>query len=335
MTYAFGQLINGWVGDRIKVKYMISFGLIFAGLCNALFSLFASVPGAAYICYALSGFFLSMIYGPMTKVVAENTEPIYATRCSLGYTFASFIGTPSAGVIAMAVMWYAAFYLTAATLIIMGIVAMIAFTTLEKKGIITFDKQAKPKEKGASIKVLLKRQILKFTVISIVTGVVRTAVVFWLPTYLAQHLNFSSKIATLIYTVSTFIISFTTFIAVITFKYNLDRCLLIFFSAASILFLLVLLISTPAINIVLLVLAIMASNSVSSMMWCRYCPSLRDTGMVSTATGYLDFISYMSAAASSAIFANAVDSIGWSGLILVWVGLMLVGVSVCLPRRKQ
>lgn len=335
ITYACGQLINGWIGDRIKAKYMISFGLILAGLCNAFFSLFADVPLAAYICYAISGLFLSMIYGPMTKVVAENTEPIYATRCSLGYTFASFIGTPSAGVIAMAVTWYAAFYLTAASLILMGIVAMLSFTILEQKGIITYRKHVKPTEKVGSIKILLERQILKFTVISIVTGVVRTAVVFWLPTYLAQHLNFSSKTATLIYTVSTFIISFTTFIAVLSFKYNLDRCLLIFFSAASILFLLVLLIPNPAVNIILLVLAIMASNSVASMMWCRYCPSLRDTGMVSTATGYLDFISYMSAAASSSIFANAVDNIGWSGLILVWVGLMLVGVSVCLPRRKQ
>ena len=87
-------------------------------------------------------------------------------------------------------------------------------------------------------------------------------------------------------------------------------------------------------NIVLLILAIMSSNAASALMWSRYCPSLYDTGMVSTATGYLDFISYMSAAASSTIFANAVDGIGWNGLILVWVGLMIVGVAVCLPRKK-
>ena len=29
--YAVGQLINGAIGDKIKAKYMISFGLIFAG----------------------------------------------------------------------------------------------------------------------------------------------------------------------------------------------------------------------------------------------------------------------------------------------------------------
>ena len=37
-TYAVGQLINGLIGDRIKAKYMLSFGLFFAGVCNFLFA---------------------------------------------------------------------------------------------------------------------------------------------------------------------------------------------------------------------------------------------------------------------------------------------------------
>ena len=65
-----------------------------------------------------------------------------------------------------------------------------------------------------------------------------------------------------------------------------------------------------------------------------YCPSLTYTGLVSSATGFLDFISYMAAALSSTIFANAVDSIGWKNLILVWFGLMVVGVIVALPFEK-
>ena len=88
--YAVGQLINGAIGDKIKARYMISFGLFLAGITNMTFSFMADYRDAALYVYGMTGFFLSMIYGPMTKVVAENTEPIYATRCSLGYTFASF-----------------------------------------------------------------------------------------------------------------------------------------------------------------------------------------------------------------------------------------------------
>ena len=79
----------------------------------------------------------------------------------------------------------------------------------------------------------------------------------------------------------------------------------------------------------------MAADCAASIMWSRYCPSLRNTGMVSSATGFLDFCSYMAASASSTLFANAVSDIGWGPLILVWMGLMLVGVLITLPWDKR
>ena len=84
-----------------------------------------------------------------------------------------------------------------------------------------------------------------------------------------------------------------------------------------------------------MVLAVMGSNGAASMLWSRYCPSLRDTGMVSSATGFLDFLSYIAAAISSFAFANAVSDIGWGNLILVWFGLALCGVIVSLKKKPR
>jgi sugar phosphate permease len=56
--------------------------------------------------------------------------------------------------------------------------------------------------------------------------------------------------------------------------------------------------------------------------------------MVSGATGFLDFLSYMAASVSSTVFAGAVDGIGWSGLVLVWGGLVALGIVVALPWGK-
>ena len=78
----------------------------------------------------------------------------------------------------------------------------------------------------------------------------------------------------------------------------------------------------------------MGSNGAATMLWSIYCPSLRDTGMVSTATGYLDFVSYIAAAVSSVIFANAVSAIGWGNLILVWTAIVVCGMIVSLPFDK-
>ena len=110
ISYAIGQLINGMIGDKIKAKYMISFGLIFAGITNLVFPYVTYSEILTNAIYGLCGFSLSMIYGPMTKVVAENTKSIYTTRCSLGYTFSSFFGSPLAGVLAAAMSWKAVFF---------------------------------------------------------------------------------------------------------------------------------------------------------------------------------------------------------------------------------
>jgi len=340
ITYAFGQLINGSIGDKIKAKYMISFGLIMAGVCNGLFASLAGTPMLAYATYGLSGFFLSMIYGPMPKVVAENTEPIYTTRCSLGYTFASFVGSPMAGVLAVFLAWRGVFSTASAALLVMGAFCFAVFSLFERRGIIKYGQYRKQKSStgGGSIKVLIEHRIIKFTLISIITGVVRTTVVFWLPTYLSQHLGFSPDTAALLFTVATFVISMTAFVAVFIYerlKRNMDLTILLAFCSAAVCFTMVYLMKNPAVNIVFMIMAIMSSNCAASMLWSRYCPSLRDTGMVSGATGFLDFVSYMSASASSTIFANAVSVIGWGNLILVWLGLMIAGIVVALPRKKQ
>ncbi len=332
--YAFGQLINGAIGDKIRAKWMIGTGLCGAGLTNFVFSRLTLFPNAAMLVYAMTGFFLSMIYGPMTKVVSENTDPIHATRCSLGYTFASFFGSPAAGLLASFLVWQSVFAVSSAVLVGMSLIGILFFTAFERKGIIRYG-QYKPEKKGlGNVKVLLRHRIVKFSLISILTGVVRTSVVFWLPTYLTQYLHFSAKESAGIFTAATLAISTTTFIVVFIYERlgrNMDKTVLIMFTSAAGFFTLTYFVALPVLNIVCIVLAIMSSGGAATMLWSRYCPSLRDTGMVSSATGFLDFLSYMSAAAANVIFANAATAIGWGALILVWLGLMLLGVIIALP----
>lgn len=336
--YAVGQLINGSIGDKIKAKWMISTGLLGAGITNFVFSKITLYPNTAMIVYGLTGFFLSMIYGPMTKMVSENTEPLHAVRCSLGYTFSSFFGSPFAGLLASFLVWESVFTISSAALIGMAIINFIFCARFEKHGIVKYG-QYLPEKKGVqNIKVLFKHQIVKFSVISILTGIVRTSVVFWLPTYIAQYLGFSSQSAAGIFTAATLVISFTTFLAVFVYeklRHDMDKTILLMFLSACLFFALTYLVKLPILNILFIVLAIMSSNGAASILWSIYCPSLRDTGMVSSATGFLDFLSYMAAAAANLIFANAATSIGWGALIFVWLLLMGIGVLLCLPFHKM
>ena len=69
------------------------------------------------------------------------------------------------------------------------------------------------------------------------------------------------------------------------------------------------------------------------MLFSVYCPSLHDTGMVSTATGFLDCMSYVGAATANILFANAISARGWENLILVWTALMLSGVLTGVKKK--
>ena len=347
-TYAVGQLINGAIGDKIKAKYMMSFGLAFAGICNFLFSRFnmasevyGEIPTEAYIAYGATGFFLAMIYGPMTKIVSENTEMPYTTRCSLGYTFASYFGSPSAGLLATFLAWQSVFMVSSAVLCTMAVALFISFTIFERKGIITYGRFKREKTRGGkgSIRQLFDRQIVKFCLVSILTGVVRTSVMFWLPTYFAERLELGRERATLTFTVMSLLISCGSFIVIFLYEkmgHNMDKTVLVMFSSAAVGFTLTYFVSVPYVNVVLIVLAIMSSNGAATMLWSRYCPGLRDTGIVSGVTGFLDFLSYMAAATANIVFPFLIEerSWAWENVVLIWLSLMVVGVLIALPWKK-
>ena len=347
-TYAVGQLINGAIGDKIKAKYMMSFGLALSGVSNFVFAqinfhneIQGEMPIAAYVAYACTGFFLAMIYGPMTKIVSENTEMPYTTRCSLGYTVASYLGSPSAGIFAAIFAWQTAFSASSIALIIMAAMVFLFFTIFERKGIVTYGRfKAQKKSEGGkgSIKQLFERQIVKFAIIAMITGTIRTTLVTNLSEYFATRLSFSSEAAPLAFSLATLGIASSSFIVIFIYEkigHNLDKTLLIMFTSAAIFFTLTYFVTVPYVNIVLIVLSIMSSNGAATMLWSRYCPSLRDTGIVSGVTGFLDFLSYIAAGTMDLVTPSIVHSIAWDGMMLVCLGFMLIGIGISLPWKRM
>lgn len=335
LAYAVGQLINGSIGDWIKAKYMITVGLLSAGIASFVFVRLSAYPGVAMVAYAWAGFSLSMIYGPMTKMVSESTDLIYATRCSLGYTFASFFGSPAAGLLATFFTWETTFHISGAVLVIMAVIGFAFFTLFEKKGIVRYGATAKDDARPKKdYKLLFQRHIVKFCGISMLTGIIRTALIAFMSTYFCDYLKYSETESASIFSVTTLIISFTSFIAIFVYE-RLGRDMhisaFLFFAVSAVAFCVSCLITGAIANIVVMVIAIMAANAAATILWSVYCPSLRDTGLVSGITGFLDFLSYSTAALASLLLSRLVGAIDWRIIILIMAGLMAVGTGICTP----
>ncbi|MBR5473323.1 MAG: MFS transporter, partial [Clostridia bacterium] len=324
--------------DYIKSIYMIALGLFISGLASIFLPDFSRSILTTNILYGIMGFALAMIYAPLTKLIAENTSQNHAVRCTLFLNFAAYFGAPIASGLALIFIWKNVFKISGIILIVMAILSFAVFSYLEFKKIIKFKKIDKRKSDKSGYKVLIKRDIVRFTFVSILTGVIRTTVLFWLPTYLMEYLSFSEDKSNTFNIIITFLISLASFAAVSIykmFKENMSKTLLFAFSVAAFFFGLCAFINQAYINIFVLLVAIISSNCAATMLWSVYCPSLSDTGLVSSATGYLDFVSYMSAAIASKLFGNAVSNIGWNGLIFVWVVLMIIGIIISLPIKKR
>lgn len=338
-SYAVGQLVNGVIGDRVKAKYLVSGGLVLSGGAIAVLGWIDSNAWTV-IAYGLMGFFLSMLYAPLVRAFAENTNPVHAARCCLGLSFASVLGAPAAGIVALIFHWRIAFWVSGGLLFLAGIGFFLLMAVFEKKGIVHYGGGSEEKEEKKGLKALWEHEIVKYVLISFLTGIVRTSVLFWIPTYLTQHLGFSPEAAATAFTVMTVAMAASPYLSNLllyerVFKRNRNRTLLFTFSASALSFLLMFVIRDPIVNIIFAVLALVMNSGAAEMLFSVYCPSLRETGMVSTATGFLDFVHYLAAAAANLIFANAIAAIGWGNLILTWAGLMAAGVLVSVPWKGK
>ena len=337
--YAVGQLINGWLGDKLKARYMISLGLMLAAITNAVYPFVSHIDFVSVLVFGLTGFFLSFIYGPMTKVVSENTEPLHAVRCSLGYTFSSFFGSPMAGVVAMLVSWQWAFGISSISLALMGAVCFGSFLALEKRGIVKYNQfKAKESSEKTSVKVLIKDyQLLRYSLVSMITGIIRTSFVGFFTLYFAGHLAYNETEAAGMFSITTIAISAAAFISIFLYEKigrNMNLSLILWFLLASIGFGSLIFVHNRVANIVILVFSVLASNAAATVLWSIYCPSLYKTGMVSTITGFLDFLSYMAAAAASIIFPMLVVENDWTYVIVACFGLMVFALIISLPITK-
>ena len=339
ICYGIGQFVNGVLGDVVKGKYMIGAGLLCAGICNICIPFLNSML-LTVIVYSLTGCFLSMVYAPLMKMLAENTHPVYASRCSLAFSVAFYLGTPIASLLAVVFQWKMAFVVGGVILIIMGSFCFMVYTVFEKRGIIKYTKGDILKGLRFDVSELLKLGIIKITVVSILTGIVRTSVVFWVPTYLSRYLGLSDGLAASVFAIINLAVSIAAPISMILLydlllKRNMNGMLIVMFGFGVVSFLMMFIVSNPFVNILFLALALFCAEGGSTMVFCVYCPSLGKTGMVSTVTGFLDSMSYLGAAIANAMFANIVVRIGWKNLILVWRFFMVIGVVISFIKRRE
>lgn len=338
--YAAGQLINGFIGDRVHPKYMIIMGLGISSVSTFVIPIFDSRI-LHFTAFALIGFGLSMLRGPLMKVISENTAATHARMICTLFSMAGFAGPLIASILSIFFKWRAVFTATGVISVIITVLAVAAITTLEKRGEIKFV----PKyDKGIAgiLNVFKLEDFIFYMLISSIGEIAGSSITFWIPTYTTEHLGFSNDAASTIYSVVSFSTLFTPFITLLIYEKlirNGIKLALVMYVISAVFFIAVRFTAAPVLNVSMLIIAKVAAAAASSIVWSAYIPGLARSGKVSSANGVIDAAGYAMASLANVLFSTFVGRLGWGGIVNMWYIIMLIGAAVSfiklIMKKKQ
>ncbi len=336
LVYALGQLVNGLIGDSINPKYMVSIGLT---VTATVITAFPIVPfrWMQIACFAIMGVGLSMLRGPIMKMISENLSKNYSRVICTFLSAVSFVGPLVASALAIIFKWNTMFIVAGLSTYVIAAAVFIFLTVFERKGLFTFHSNKKEGARG----YLQLFKIEHFVFYMIVGGIVEiagSAITFWIPTYLSEALLLDEIATNALYSAISVVTCLAPFFALFVFKLIKEKDIVMLrfgFALAVIAFVAMILIPNTYGKIVFLAFAKFCLGCCSSVLWSIYIPGKGSTGKVSSINGVINCTGYLSASLASSIFAIMSEVINWTGVILIWCGIAGVGLIASLIVRQK
>ena len=372
ITYMLGQLVNGYLGDRIGSKKLIVVGLIGSALCNLGV---AFAPGLALtaLCWAVNGMAQSMLWAPIMKTLSTWFARYQLERVSFIMSMSMIVGyAVSWGVSSVLVsnlQWQLAFYLPAGLVALFVLVLLYFFQgvpdpdrpgdgsvgveSAADTGVTGTTHAASPNAATTAVAVpavagkrpedLSIREFFRLIqlpgllVIALLQGLIREGISVWFPTILQDSGTLAATTPVLI----LIIIPLVNFAGILLVKRinkqvkgdSIRTLLIVFFMTAS---------AALLLNIFLTELFWLVIPSMVVLLALTYglTPVLTSVipfqyaqyQRVALTAGVLDFAIYSGAALSGLASGAIADYFSWNGVMLLWLAAAVLGLILTTHR---
>lgn len=354
LSYGIGQLICGWLGDRFMPHKMIFTGLFGSALCNLTMVLFPWT-GAMAFTWCVNGFFQSMLWPPMVRIMAEALDDKwYKISCVLvsisssAATIAIYLLVP---VCIQASGWALVFYLAA----FMGVVSALIWIggTVKlgiargKAAVLAADAapdaekapagEQAPPSGGFRMKFLLAQVPLAAIMMAIILhGTLKDGIITWMPMYMTEMFGMSSAQSILSAAALPVFSVFSTLIASLLLarmKNELAAGAFLFgLGAMAALVILPVWDRYPMVCIAMMMLITGCMYGVNLMLISRVPGHFAGFGKVSTISGVLNAATYIGSALSTYGFGAVAEHFGWMQVVMLWAAAALGGAMFLVPR---
>jgi len=348
--YGAGQLVSGYLGDRISPKYLMFSGLMVSALCNLLLPI---VPNQYLMIpvWAVNGFAQALLWPPIVRILSDNLSHEKYVTANLIVTCGAHVSTIVLYVYApvcISFMSYKAVFFTSTVFsVVVGILFLVAMCVVlngqeDKKLAIKTEKQTQ----GGSVWHIFKDcGVFPILICIIVMGFMRDGIESWLPTLYSEAFNRDSSESILVSVALPIFSIISVFLVRIIHKgkvfNNEVRGAGILFAISIVLcipFACLINVENTAARATCLVFAAIISacmHSCNFLLISCLPGRFAGTGRTSTVGGLCNACTYIGAAVSMYGIALVSQHFGWSATVISWIAILVLGVIfACLAFKK-
>lgn len=333
-VYAIGQLVNGWLGDRVPPYAFVGTAMAATAVLNLLISASSGfVP--LLLLWSLNGYAQSMVWGPLMRILSQSHPPEHKARLSMGMSTSMVAGFLMSWVVFGQLFldreWPVYFWLPALPAAVFAVVWL---------GMARSRRQPTPKPQAiasALAPTIRRDRLWLIALICLCMGLIKESLSLWAPVMFATMLGVDTRQSLLYIAIipgANFVgILFSRFLLA-RFREHVPKALGLQFALAC---------GCAALLLAagghLGVWAVLPIAVVSGTMYgCNsvllsFIPmGYARHNLVSGLVGFFDFSSYVGAAVSSVLFGVVITSGHYTALFWVWLAaaagaLVLVALS--------
>ncbi len=334
ITYGFGQLVSGYLGDRLNPSHLIFSGLITSTVMNILLPIVAPNIAVMTAVWAVNGIAQAFMWPPLIKILIatlSNDEYLHAMPLfgisTGGGTVCVYLVAP---LLINLFSWRAVFVFSA----IFGAVASFAWLISSRKLLagVEFDYSKVRRDKRlrqSNVKIPILLMIAIIIPIAL-QGALRDGITTWVPSFIAETFNLSndkSILTSVILPTFHILFNFVVYKFLKLMRNNVFASITTLFMLLALFCTMLVIFGTQALWFALPLLAgvsgfVHGTNSLQTCCIQRYFPK---TGNIAFISGLLNSAVYVGSSISTYAFAAITEKFGWNMTIVSWVIIAVVG----------
>lgn len=333
-AYGAGQLVSGYLGDKIKPQYIICCGLLLSAVCNALMPFFETVAALAVI-WSVNGLAQAMLWPPIVKIMSGSLREEQYAKGVFWVSTASHLATICVYLVVPLVIavsgWKSVFWYAGGAAFAVLILFAAGYCRIKETSV-SMPTPTEEKKTDSLKNAFLSSGLILILIAIVLQGILRDGITSWMPTYMTEVFGMSAALSILLNVLLPVFSWGCILVAGFLYKKVFKNEILqsIFFFALAFLFSVIFLLGKDNEIVALASAALITGcmHAINLTLICYVPMRYKNTGKVSLVSGITNAFTYVGSTISSYGFAAVSVSYGWECLAYIWIGAGVLGVVI-------